>query len=419
MAVNKDSSIAENGHKNWKKTLLFSLIILLAGGVVTVLIFLTEPTADRETATRETAMLVEVTGVERGNFNPTIVATGTVVPEQEITLRPRVSGEIIQRSPAFTPGSFVKKGEVLLQIDPADYKNSLRLRESELLQATADLEMEMGRQFVAQKDYELLGDSLPGENKALVLREPQLNAEKSRVDAARADVEQAELELQRTTIRAPFDAHILNRNANVGSQVAPGENLGRLVGVNTYWVEVTVPPSALRWLTFPEDENEKGSEVRIRNRTAWPEGQYRQGYLFRLVGTLEDQTRLARVLVAVPDPLGYQADSPDLPVLMIGSYVEVGIRGKELTDVIRIDRDYIRKDETVWVMEDERLSIREIDIEFRDEDFAYVVNGLKEEDQVVTTNLATVAEGARLRVEAAGTASGSNQSETQSSGGTR
>lgn len=384
---------------NWKKTLLISLVILLFSGAATVLIFSTEPTASRSGATKETAMLVDVISVQRGTFQPTIEATGTVQASQDITLSPRVGGEIIQLSENFTPGGYVQRDEMLLQIDPSDYRNLLQQRRSELQQAESDLTIEMGRQNVAEQDYELLDDSLTIENRSLVLREPQLNTARAIVESAEAAVRQAELDLERTTIKAPFDAYIISRNTNVGSQVAPGDNLGRLVGLENYWVVATIPQSKLRWITIPDGNEENGSDVRIRNRTAWEEDEYREGYLYKLVGALEDQTRMARVLVNVPDPHRYQAENPNAPPLMIGSFVETVIQAEELADVIRINRDYIRQDNTVWVMEDEVLRIRDVEIIFRDADYAYITNGLNDGHQVVITNLTTVVDGSPLRLE--------------------
>lgn len=384
---------------NWKKTLLICLFILFVGGAVTILIFSTEPTASRSGATKETAMLVDIINVQRGTFQPTIEATGTVQPSQDITLSPRVGGEIIRLSENFTPGGYVQMGEMLLQIDPSDYRNLLQQRRSELQQAESDLTIEMGRQNVAEQDYELLDDSLTIDNRSLVLREPQLNTARAIVESAEAAVRQAELDLERTTIKAPFDAYIISRNANVGSQVAPGDNLGRLVGLENYWVVATIPQSKLRWITIPDGNEEKGSDVRIRNRTAWEEDEYREGYLYKLVGALEDQTRMARVLVNVPDPHRYQAENPNAPPLMIGSFVETVIQAEELADVIRINRDYIRQDNTVWVMENEELRIRDVEIIFRDADYAYITNGLNDGDQVVVTNLTTVVDGSPLRLE--------------------
>ncbi len=383
---------------NWKKTLIICCIILLAGGAVTTFIFSTEPTAQRTGATKETAMLVDITTVERDTFRPTIEVMGTVQPSQDIILSPRVTGKVIDRADSFTPGGYAEEGDTLLQIDPSDYRNTLQQRKSELQQAMADLKIERGRQEVAMEEFQLIGDTLPGMNKALVLREPQLESVESEVASARAAVDQAELELQRTTITAPFNAHILNRNVNIGSQVAPGDNLGRLVGRDAYWVEATVPLSKIRWLTFPENQKEKGSKVSIRNRTAWQPDEHRTGYLHEMVGTLEEETRMARVLITVPDPLAYRADNKNQPSLMIGSFVEASIHTNPLPNVVRVNRDYLRKDETVWVMEEGKLRIRDVDIEFRDEQYAYISEGLKDRDRVVTTNLSTVTDGADLRL---------------------
>lgn len=377
---------------------MICLIILLAGGAVIVLIFSTEPTASRSGATKDTAMLVDVITVHRGVFQPTIEAIGTVQPSQDINLSPRVSGEILELSENFTPGGYVRQGEMLLQIDPADYRNSLQQRRSELRLAEADLALEMGRQNVARQDYELLEGALTNGNRSLVLREPQLNTARAMVESAESAVRQAELDLQRATVKAPFDAYIISRNANVGSQVDPGYDLGRLVGLENYWVAATVPQSRLRWITIPDGQGDRGAEVRIRNRTAWEEGEYRQGYLYRLIGALDERTRMARILVNVPDPHGYKAENRGRPPLMIGSFVEAIILGEELDDVIRLNRDYVRQNDTVWVMDDGALSIRQVAVMLQDAQYVYIRDGLNDGDRVVITNLTTVTDGSPLRL---------------------
>lgn len=383
---------------NWKTTIVVCTVILLLAASVITVIRLTEPKAQRTSASKRTAMLVEITHGERGTFQPEILAMGTVRPEKEIVLSPRVAGEIVSISESFTPGGFVDDGEVLLQIDPADYEVILLQRKSELLQASADLELELGRQDLALKDYKELEGSISSEYKSLVLREPQLNTARSRVEAAEAAVRRAELDLERTRIRAPFAAHIINREANEGSQVSAGETLGKLVGIQHYWVEAAVPVSNLRWIDFSEGLETSGSDVQVRNRAAWPEGTFRVGNVHSLIGELEDQTRLARVLLTVADPLSHEPESAGLPPLMVGSFVEARIAGIPLQDVIRIDRDYVRKDDTIWINENDVLKIRELEIVFRDDEFAYVRAGLSSEEQVITTNLATVFDGAALRL---------------------
>jgi len=383
----------------WILTLLVCICILGGAGAATVLIFRTEPEAQRTASTRETAMLVDVTEVRRGSYRPQLSVLGTVQPAQDIILSPRVSGQIIERSPSFTPGGFVKKNEMLLRIDPADYENALRQRESALQRAIAELDIEMGRQNAARQGFDLLDESLAVENKSLVLREPQVDTARAEVEAARAALDQAELDLNRTRIEAPFDAHVLRRDVNLGSQVSAGSDLGRLVGIDEYWVEATVPLSKLHWLSFAEQQDSEGSLVQIRNRSSWPEGVHREGRLYRLIGALEERTRLARVLVTVKDPLLHENPSSDLPKMMIGSYVEAIIQVRELKDVVRLSRDYVRKNDTVWLMKDGRLQIRDVRIRFTDPKNAYISEGLENGDQVVMTNLATVVEGARLRLE--------------------
>jgi RND family efflux transporter MFP subunit len=388
----------EQSRLSWKTTLLICLVILLLAAGTVAAIFSTEPTAERSSAVKQTAMLVEVTAVERGTFRPAIVAMGTVRPEQEIVLSPRVSGPIVSISQSFTPGGFVERGEVLLEIDPTDYETALLERQSELRRASAELEMELGRQELARQDYEELRGTISSEYKTLVLRQPQLDTARATVEAAQAAVRRAELDLERTRIRAPFDAHILTREANVGSQVAPGESLGHLVGVGSYWVEATVPVSNLPWIEFSRAGDAAGSPVRIRNRVAWPEGVHRTGQVHRLIGALEDQTRLARLLVTVPDPLAHEPGSAGQPPLMIGSYVEARIEGKPIENVVRLDRAFLRQNDTAWINEDGVLRIRDLDVAFRDDDYAYVREGLGTDDLVVTTNLATVFDGAGLRL---------------------
>ncbi len=383
-----------------KKILIICGSILLIAVVVIAVIFLTEPTAQSEGATRESAMLVSVESVNRGDFQPVITATGTVRPVEDVTLSPLVSGQVINRASGFVPGGFVKKGEILLKIDPSDYRNALELRKSELLQAKTDLEMEMGRQQIAEQDLQLVGgDSLSSDQRQLVLRKPQLNAVKAQISSAQAAVDQAQLNLSRTIIRAPFDAHVISQNVTIGSQVAPGDNLGRLVGTDTYWVNVTIPVGKLKWLSFPKDREDRGATVKLKSNSAWGEDEFRIGYLDQQIGALDDQTRLARVLIEVPDPLGHLNGNDSIPKMIIGGFVEAHIQANEVQNVIQLDRDYVRNNETVWVMENGKLQIRDVEILLTDSKYAYIREGLSDNDKVVTTNLSTVTNGVRLRTE--------------------
>ncbi len=398
MTEMKQNSSSEPSIPNKGARLAASLLILVIASALLWLIFSTQPKAVRVGATKKTAMLVEVTKVDKGDFRPVVEVMGTVKPSKDIVLRPRVSGEILSISKSFVPGGFVKKGDILLQIDSSDYQTVLERAKAALRQAQAELDIEMGQQEAARKSYQLMNETLPEDKEALVLRKPQLETLKAKVESARATVEQAQRDLWRTTVRAPFDAHILSREVNVGSQVSSTNTLGRLVGWRTYWVETSVPLATLQWLDIPNETGEEGAEVLLHNRSAWPENVYRKGKLFKLIGSLDEQSRLARVLVEVEDPLAHHKENKDQPALMIGSFVDARIQAKEIKDVVRIDLNFLRKNDTVWVMKDNTLDIRDVDVMFRDRVYAYIGKGLDVNDSIVTTNLATVAQGALLRL---------------------
>ncbi|KAA9132701.1 efflux RND transporter periplasmic adaptor subunit [Marinihelvus fidelis] len=388
------------------RTLIVCALIAVIGIVLLTLIFNTEPGAERETAVRQSAVMVDIVSPEAGDFQPVIQALGSVRPSQEIELRSRVFGEVTAISDRLAPGGFVSAGDVLLRIQDADYRNTLLQRQSELQQAIAELEQEKGRQIQAEREYRDLkadrGEALDPANLSLILRQPQLQSAEARVNAARAAAAQAQLDLERTVIRAPFDALVLERAVNLGSQVSTGEALAHLVGLERYWVEATVPLDKLRWLAFANGEPGAGSAVTVHHRSAWPEGQYRRGYLDQLVGQLEGGTRLARVLVVVEDPLARAAANADQPGLIIGAFMDTRISGRQISGALKLPRELVRQGDTVWLMRDGVLAIQPVVIQFEDASYAYISEGLQASDQVVATNLATVKEGLRLRPREAG-----------------
>lgn len=369
------------------------VLLITAAGVGVYVIQSTEPEAESETATRKTAALVETIEATGGTFRPSLSALGIVEPAREITLSPRVGGQIVSVEDGFLPGGLVEAGQPLLAIDPVDFERTLTMRISDMEQAAADLAIEEGRREAARLEFELLGETVPPENRDLVLREPQIKTARARLLAAEAAVEQARIDLERATIRAPFDAQILSRSANIGSQVSPGDELAELVGVEEYWVMASLPLRNLRWVRFPVGD-EEGSLVRLRHTTAWQPDVMREGRVSGLIGTVDEESRLASVLVIVKDPLAREIDAPPL---IIGTIVQLQIEGYPLEDVVRLPRGYLRQNSTVWVMVDDELDIREVEVEFSDSEYAYIRSGLEPGEAVVTTSLATVTQGLGLR----------------------
>jgi hypothetical protein len=87
------------------------------------------------------------------------------------------------------------------------------------------------------------------------------------------------------------------------------------------------------------------------------------------------------------------------PRMILQSIAQVEIEGRPLKDVFRIERDFLREDQTLWLKRDGKLVINEAKVVFKDKQYAYITEGLKDRDMLVTSNLSTVAEGIPLRTE--------------------
>jgi RND family efflux transporter MFP subunit len=378
--------------------IVLPLAVLAVGLALSLWLMETSPQARAKPRTRNAA-LVEVRPVEFAPRKTVVSAMGTVKPSREVILRPQVSGEIIELAGNFLPGGHFRKGETLLRIDPADYRLAVRQLASEVARAESELRIEQGNQLVAQKEYELLGETVSEEERSLMLRRPQLDNLRAVLEAARARLEQARLNLSRTEIAAPFNAVVQSREINIGTRVGESSNLATLICTDAYWVEVSVPVSQLRWIRIPRSNNEKGSQVRIYDRAAWGDGAFRRGEVIRLAASLEEQGRMARLLVEVPDPLALLPENASAPKMLVDAYVRVEIEGREISSAAALDREVIRDGDTLWIMDgDNRLDVRTIEIAFRGPEQVLVTGGVEDGERLVVSPLPAPAPGMALRL---------------------
>lgn len=356
----------------------------------------TRPKTERRPPMRE-ARLVTVRQAEKTSAFATVPAMGTVTPARQITLSPEVTGVITRIDPAVVPGGLVQAGQVLYEIDSRDYDAVVKQRESELSAAQLQYKLESGSQAVAQQEYELLEEIVTDDEKELVLRQPHLESARQRLAAAQAALEKARLDVERCRIRAPFNAVINAKMADLGARVSPTGVLAQLTGTDEFWIEAPVFMSQLKWIQVPAREGQAGSTVRVYNPAAWGDETYREGRIIQLLSTLEEDGRLARLLVSVPDPL-HLADHNTLPPLLIGSYVRLEVLGREMTDVVTLPREQLRDGRFVWVMNDRnRLEIRPVEITYGTRENVFIADGLRKGEQIVTTDLSTPVEGMPLR----------------------
>lgn len=376
---------------------IFPLLIFLIGVSLAVVLLQTKPKAERRAIPKQ-AHLVEVETVTLSREPIFIQAMGTVMPARQIDIKPRVNGQIISVSQEFIPGGRLRAGQTLLQIDPVDYELVIRNMESDVAQAISSLELEMGQQTIAKREYELLGEEIRSEDEKLVLREPQLASAQANVNRTQAALAQARLNLERTTIKAPFNALVRSRAVDLGVQVTSATALATLCETDRFWIQLVVPVDKLKWINIPTRPDEQGSPVRIFNEVAWGADTYRTGRVIRMTGDLEEEGRMAQLLVEIEDPLALLAENANQPSMLLDSYLRVQIQGIELDDVVAIERRHIRNGGTVWVMNKENaLEIRSIQVAYHAPDKVFVTAGISEGERLVTSNLSAPVAGMLLR----------------------
>lgn len=370
-------------------------LVLLGGGAFSAYWLMERDTSVGERQPQEqAARLVTVTPAETSSPTVSLTAWGRVQPRRELELRPRVSGRVTDVADSLEPGAVVAEDETLLQLDQEPFNIDLRRARTELTRAQADLVLEQGEQTIAEREFELLEEPASEAERALMLRQPQLNQAQAAVTAAEADVADARRALGDTEVTAPFAALVRARNVATGAQVDSGTSVASLVGIGTWWVELAVPARHLQWLEFPDGDG-RGSTVRLGNEGAWSPGQYRQGRVVRLLGDLQENGRMARVLVAVDDPLARESSGPRL---LLGSFLRGSIRGRQVKDAVALEPDWVRPGDTLWVMDDEdELVIRDLDVVYRDDDRVLASGGIEPGERVVTSPLALPTQGMPLR----------------------
>jgi RND family efflux transporter MFP subunit len=372
------------------------LIILVAGVAAAAGLVKMRPQAKRG-APEATAPAVHVLRVQPAAQNARVSGTGVVSAAREVQIAPEVAGRVTYQSKKLVPGGRFKAGEVLLRLDDRDYQIAIRQQESLVGKAQLELDVELGRQGVAKKEWELLGDDRPDEAAKLALRKPYLASAQRGLDSANSGLERAQLQLERTRLAAPFNALVTNEGVEVGQYVGPGARVATLIGTDEFWVTVSLPMERLAGVELAKD-GKPGSKAIVRQDLGNAGVIEREGSVLRLAGQLDPQTRTAQVIVAVPNPL--DGDDGQLP-LLVGAFVEVEITGRVLSDVYAIPREALVDGDQVWIVDGAgTLQRRAVQLAWRWDNggAVFVGEGLVPDDRVVTTPLALPIAGQKVRI---------------------
>ena len=373
--------------------------MLAAASAVTLLMYLNRPTTEIAEPVYK-PVTVDVAEVVMERVRIPVLAQGTVSPMQETILQAEVRGRILEVSDDFNVGGFVAEGEVLLRIDPRDYQTSLLRAQAAIESAESNLAQERGRAEVALREWQKLpkGSQRSDEARDLYLRKPQLEQAEAQLLAARADLDTARDNLNRTVIRAPYDALIRAKHSDLGQFVNAGSPLAEVVGIEVAEVRLPIPQGKLPYLELPDiTGTENGALIDLYTESAGARRHW-SARLHRTEGVFDERSRALFTVARVIDP--YSLKEPGREPLRIGTFVNASIQGRAFDNVVVLPRYLLRAGNELWVIDkDNRLRSRQVGILRTGGDMIYVYEGLSEGELVSLTGLDNSFRGAEIEIQ--------------------
>jgi RND family efflux transporter MFP subunit len=373
-------------------------LIGLSVVIVAVLIAIAQSKHPERKDAAAQAVLVEAIPAELSTLNFIVHSQGAVEPRTETTLVAEVSGQIVSVSPNFIAGGFFREGEVLMQIDPSDYETALLRAQAALASRRAQYADQKARSEQALKDWENLGRQ--GEPSDLVLRKPQLAEAQAGVQAAEAELQQAERDLQRTRIRVPYDGLVREKRVDVGQFVAAGTPLGVTFAIDIAEIRLPLSGNDLDYLNLPS-ATRLDSAQRVPVTLTADEGGVGgawQGQIVRTEGVIDRTSRVLYAVAEVVDPYGVLGRS-DRPELKVGTFVRAEIQGRQAEDVVVLPRAVLRPDQTVLIANAERrLEVRPVTVARAEPRKVYISSGIEAGELVITTSLDAPIPGTQLAI---------------------
>lgn len=377
------------------RQILVGLVIAILGLGMAVLIIFVKPKAERSDP-KPNVELVTVENAKMVDRQIVVEGQGTVIPAKTLALHSEVSGKIVYKNPNLVPGGHLHKGDLVARVDQRDYKLLVAQRKADVAGAKLDFQLEKAKQMLAKRDFERLDQSrLADENaRALALRKPYIERSRAAFLAAESSLKMALLQLERTEIRAPFNAMVKTESVSLGTLVGPQMPLASLVGIDVLWVKISLPVERLKYFKMPDVNGQKGALVKVVQESEGSTAIERVGRVVRLLSDLDPMGHMAQLLIALDDPLNPSKGLPMLP----GAQVRAFIDGEMMKQVFEVKRGSIYEGGTVWIAHEGKLRRKSTNILWREKDVVLVEGGLSEGDFIISSTLPAPVDGTNVRI---------------------
>ena len=371
---------------NFKK--LTPFLIVFSSIVVFTLMIKLKPEAEFQKP-KVAPQVVETMAAYPSEVRAKINSQGTIRPEHEIIITSEVSGKVEWISTKFLDGAGFSIGDTLMKIEKRDYELALISRESSLFQARLALEREEAEANLANIEWKRVGK---GDASSLTLREPQLAQARAVLAAAEAAYEQSKRNLKRTEVIAPFDGRVRKKMVDIGANLVPGSRIADIYNTLNYEVRLPVADKDIPFLGIPLDGKTllESSRPRVLLTTSYGGDTFQaNGYIVRSESQIDPKTRMISVIATIPMNKMNKK-------LKVGMFVNAEIDGLSFKNITVVPRSAVKND-MIWVVEDNYLRKKSVEVIRYEDDLAFITDGLNKNDRVLVTRLDSYVDGMTVR----------------------
>ena len=394
-----------------KRTWRTPLILIALAVLLSIIMTVTRPD-NIKIEMPERTLIVDAAEVVQQDLRIPIQAQGTVSPHRETSIVSEVGGKVIEVSSSFYAGGYVAKGDILLQIDDVEHQANLSRAEAAVASAQSSLAQEQGKAEVAKLEFSKIKNKhRSAASRDLYLRLPQLKQAQAQLLSAQADLRNAQHNLERTVVRAPYDSLIKEKQSDLGSYLSPGSPIVRLFSTDFAEVRLAIPQSKLAYLELPHLSQSGDNTALSVDLYTGVKGQQQQwtASLHRSEGVYDERSRVLFVVARIDDPYrlneaNLKPNSTDInetqrPPLRMGAFVTAEIKGRLLKELVVLPRNVLRTGDYVWVIDQHNaLRNRKITTLRTQGENIYVTAGLNKGDRVCLTPVGNVVAGSAVSV---------------------
>lgn len=379
---NLEESINKRG---WNAQLLLPVLVLLLAALLAAgLVATGKPIQPSEP--EPLAVAVKIIVAQPQTVQLLVSSQGTIEPRTQSDLIPEVSGRVLSMSPALVAGGKFKKDEPLLTIDTADYQTALARSKAALARADS-------QQKRAKREYQRLQKI----SKQKLASESQLeNAESdytvalANLEEARANRQQAQRDLERTTLRAPYDGRALSESVDVGQFVSRGSAIAQLYATDYVEARLPIADPQLAFLKLRNRKDGDRPKVTLSSRYAGRQLNW-SGQVTRTEAAIDVKSRMTYAVVRITP------EDNEGRVPLVGQFVKAEIDGKSVNSVYRLPRAALRDNSKVLVVaDDSTLQSRDVHVLRFQKDEVLIDSGLQPGDRVSVSRKQTLAAGTRV-----------------------